>query len=113
MTTSIKVLIRKVATVICVTASLAAFATLGDGGKKSGRSHLLSNKATPKYQPFTLKSGYNFRGNNLLNTKTETRSIMLNTSVTYKKGNITYIVPLKKKVFLDKVKINPVPPSFR
>jgi hypothetical protein len=112
-TTSIKVLRRKLATAICVTASFAAFATLGDGGKKTtSNPNLLSYKTPSKIHSFSLKSGYNYRGNNLLNN-TGDRSIMLNTVVTYQKGNTTYILPLKKKVFLDKVKINPTPQSFR
>lgn len=112
-TTSIKVFRRKLATAICVMASLAAFATLGDGGKRTtGNPNLLSYKTPSKFHSFTLKSGYNYRGNNLLNNKAD-RSIMLNTVVTYQKGNTTYILPLKKKVFLDKVKINPTPQSFR
>jgi hypothetical protein len=112
-TTSIKVLRRKLATAICVTASFAAFATLGDGGKRTaGNPNLLSYKTPSNLHSFTLKSGYNYRGNNLLSNNRD-RSIMLNTVVTYQKGNTTYIVPLKKKVFLDKVKITPTPKSFR
>jgi hypothetical protein len=113
-TTSIKVLRRKLATAICVTASLAAFATLGDGGKRTtaGNPNLLSYKTPSSIHSFSLKSGYNYRGNNLLNS-TAPRSVMLNTVVTYQKGNTTYILPLKKKVLLNKVKITPTPKSFR
>jgi len=37
---------------------------------------------------------------------------MLNTVVTYQKGNATYVLPLKRKVLLDKVKFNPAPLRF-
>jgi len=37
---------------------------------------------------------------------------MLNTTVTYEKGNSTYILPLKKKVLLDKVDFRPQPPRY-
>lgn len=37
---------------------------------------------------------------------------MLNTVVTYQKGNTTYIMPLKKKVFLEKINFNPAPKRF-
>jgi ABC-type oligopeptide transport system substrate-binding subunit len=109
--TSIKMLRRKLATAVCVTASLAAFATLGDGGKHASNKSLLTIKSPVNYHNFTLKSGYNYRGNNIL---TQNRSITLNTVVTYQKGNATYILPLKKKIFLDsKVKINPSSAPFR
>jgi hypothetical protein len=108
---SIKMLRRKLATAVCVTASLAAFATLGDGGKNNHKN-LLTYRNTAAYHSFTLKSGYNYRGNNILSTHPQ--SVMLNTVVTYQKGNATYILPLKKKILLDsKVKITPVPHSFR
>jgi len=32
---------------------------------------------------------------------------MLNTVATYQKGNATYVLPLKKKVMLGKIKFNP------
>ncbi len=37
------------------------------------------------------------------------RYINLNTVITYQKGNTTYIMPLKKKVLLDKITFNPNP----
>jgi hypothetical protein len=100
---------RKLVTALLITASLASFATLGDGGKKTAPSKrtLLSNKAVYKNHTFTLKSGFNYRGNNLLNLHDEKKYIMLNTVVTYQKGNATYILPMKKKVLLDKVTFNP------
>ena len=105
--TIIKRLIRrKVATAVLVTASLAAFATLGDGGKK----RLKDNSApfTLSSKNFSLRSNYNYRSNNLFNSAPEKKFIMLNTVVTLQKGNATYVLPLKKKVFLeDKIKFNP------
>ena len=99
---------RKIATAVLVTASLAAFATLGDeSGKKSKP---FSDKSTSS-KNFSLRPNYSYRGNNLLTTRSS-RFIMLNTTVTYQKGNATYIVPLKKKVLLDKVKFNPSQSKF-
>jgi hypothetical protein len=96
---------RKLATVLLVGASLAAFATLGDGSKKSvvSRSNnLLSTRAvTYNYKTFSLKSGYNYRGNSFLNTTGSEKVIQLNTVMTYQKGNATYILPLKKKLLLN------------
>jgi hypothetical protein len=107
LTVSIKrFLKRKLATAVLVSASVAAFATLGDGGKK-GSTTLNSGKTT-NAKSFSLKTNFNYRGNHLFSSN-QPRYITLNTTVTYHKGNATYIVPLKKKVFLDKVKFNPAP----
>lgn len=100
---------RKIATAALIVASVAAFATLGDGGGKKFPA-TPSEKFAPK--GISLRTSYNYKGNNILNSSRPSKFIMLNTVVTYQKGNATYIVPLKKKVFLDKVKFNPAPQRF-
>ncbi len=98
---------RKLAVIVLLTASAAgAFATLGDGGKNSARaSHgLLSGRTALTPGSFTLKSGYTYRGSQVIST--EKKFIRLNTVVTLQKGNTTFIVPLKKKLILDNVKID-------
>jgi len=110
------ILKRKLATVVLVSASLAAFAALGDGGKKNAthQKGLLTDRlSSVNFKNFSLKSGYNYRGSTVFsNPKEENRYIMLNTTVTYEKGNSTYILPLKKKVLLDKVDFRPQPPRY-
>lgn len=96
----------KIATVVFITASIAAFATLGDGGKKN-----LSTGKTSASKNFSIRSTHNYRANNLF-VGNQPKYITLNTRVTYHKGNATYIVPLKKKVILDKVKFNPAPSKY-
>ena len=99
---------RKLATAVLVTASIAAFATLGDGGNKKGSS--LNNSAkTSTVKSFSLKTSQNYKGSRLFSSP-QPKYIMLNTTVTYQKGNSTYIVPLKKKVLLDKIKFSPTKP---
>lgn len=86
--------------------AVASFATLGDGNKKSGsKTPLLSSKT---YRPgsFSLRSGYTYRGNQVINAQATKHYINLNTTVTYQKGNTTFIVPLKKRVILSNVKID-------
>lgn len=94
---------------LAITAGVA-FATLGDGRVKSKNSKksLLSSKTALTPGTFSLKSGYNFRGNEVVNINND-RYININTVITYQKGNSTYIMPLKKKVLLDKVTFNPNP----
>jgi hypothetical protein len=102
----------KIVTAVLITASVASFATLGEGGKKSTRSterSLLSNKSyTYSSRGFSLRSGYNYRGSNILINPSAGKYFTLNTTVvTYQKGNTTYILPLKRKIILDKIKFNP------
>jgi hypothetical protein len=97
---------RKLATVVLISASVVTFAALGDdGGKKNLKSPSVADKLGSK--TFSLRSNYNYRGDNLLTFRQSSRFIVLNTVVTYQKGNATYILPLKKKVLLDKVVFNP------
>lgn len=107
LTILFKMLSRKLAVMILLAVSAGAFATLGDGKKKSSssKSSLLSYKPLAKPGSFSLRSGYTYRGNEVINTS-EKKYIRLNTTVTLQKGNTTYIVPLKKKVILQNVKID-------
>lgn len=100
---------RKFAVIVIIAISAAtAFATLGDGKVKSSKRHdsLLSDKKLAIPKSFSLKSGYTFRGSQVINTQAE-KYINLNTVVTFQKGHTTYILPLRKKVLLDKVTFNP------
>jgi hypothetical protein len=101
---------RKLVTLIFIVASVAAFAALGDGRKDGGKAQqksLLSNKAASyNFKTFTLRSRYNYRGSSILSIPQD-KYITVNTIATYQKGNTTYILPMKKKVLLDKIKFNP------
>jgi hypothetical protein len=94
--------------VIAVIASstIAGFAALGDGTIKNNSDRPLRSLLTNKSQTnsFSLRSNYNFRGNQVINTSIQ-KYITLNTVLTYQKGNMTYILPLKKKV-LENVKLD-------
>ena len=104
----IRLIKLQVVTAVLICLSVASFATLGDGGKKSHSTTLLSSRPYHyDFKNFTLKSGYNYRGNFILNKQKDEKFIMLNTVITYQKGNNSYILPLKKKVLLDKVNFKP------
>ena len=96
---------RKAVTLLLMVAFTAgAFATLGDGkGKDKNKSLLSSQKVKIKPGYFSLKSGNEYRGSLVIDQSS--RFILLNTSLSYQKGNTTYIVPLKKKVVLENVKL--------
>jgi hypothetical protein len=103
-----RILSRKLTVIVLLFVSVVAYATLGDGRSKSTlpKSSMLSNKTSLKPGSFSLKSGYNYRGSQVINNNGERKFIRLNTVITVQKGNITYIVPLKKKAMLDNVKID-------
>jgi len=98
---------RKWIVVIVLSLSaVGAFATLGDGKKRSSSTStkgFLSSR-TSVQGTFSLKSGYAFRGSQPINT--ETKYFSLNTVVNLKKGNTTYVLPLKKRVLISNIKLD-------
>lgn len=95
------------ATILVAVTTVVSFGALGDGNKSPvipKKSPLLSGK-TFNRGSFSLRSGYTYRGNKVLNTESNNQYISFNTVITHQRGNTTYIVPLKKKVILDNVKI--------
>lgn len=108
-----RLLKRKLCTAALIAASgIAAFATLGDGKKTSSKSHKLLSYTSYNSRGFSLKSGYSYSGDKILDNTEDSRYMMLNTTVTYQQGHTTYILPLKKRVILDKVKFNPQPSRY-
>jgi hypothetical protein len=95
-------IVRRTAVILLLAVSaVSAFAVLGDKGKTPKNRSLLSNENfTLVRGSFSLKSNYNFRGSQVINTAQKNEYINLNTVVTYQKGNTTYIVPLKKKILI-------------
>src|SRR6187431_3748047 len=98
------VLARNLATLFLIGLSVAAFATLGDGKSKGKRSSLLNSKPTITPGKFSLKSGYQYRGSQILNQQKDKNSFTRNSLVTYQKGNVTYVLPLKT-VVTQKIKL--------
>jgi hypothetical protein len=102
---------KKALTVLFIALSVASFATLKPDGKprqaKYDQTRLLSIRPQLNVQQrFTLRSGFTYTSDRLLTTQ-QPFQLMSNT-VTYEKGNTTYIIPLKKQsVIMQKVKFNP------
>ncbi len=100
---------RNLAIIILVTVTaIGAFATLGDGKHSSTRSRdsLLSSKSTSNKGSFSLKSGYNFRGSQVIRNNSD-NYVSTKTVISYQKGHTTYVLPMKKKVLLDRITFNP------
>lgn len=98
-----QVLTRKLATILLLGLSVVAFATLGDG-KSKGKKSLLNSKPTITPGKFSLKSGYQYRGSQVLNQQKDNNNFTLNSLVTYQKGHMTYIMPVKT-VIPQKIKV--------
>lgn len=97
---------RKTAIILLIAVStVAAFATLGDGKFKKSNTSLL-NKSVVTPGKFSLKSGYQYRGSQIINQNRMDQTITLNSLVTFQKGHMTYIVPVKTKVNTSKLKLS-------
>ena len=81
--------------------SFAIKPILGDDKGKNANRSLLNNNQSSVPSKFTLKSNYNYRGRQIMSSTNQQAYINLNTVVTYQKGKTTYIVPLKKKVYIN------------
>ena len=99
-----KLLTRKLTTLLLIGLSVAAFATLGDGKSKGKKSTLLGSRPSITPGKFSLKSGYQYRGSQIINQQKDKNSFTRNSLVTYQKGNMTYILPVKT-VIPQKIKI--------
>ena len=100
--TILKIARRIIPVFLLAASAISAFAILGDKGRtpKTNRSFLSNQNFAVNSTSFSLKSRYNFRGSQIINPDATTEYINLNTVITYQKGNTTYVVPLKKKIFI-------------
>ena len=89
--------------------AIGAFATLGEGNKRAS-SHpgnglgILSSRSLLKPGSFSLRSGYDFRGSKVISS--EKKYFSITTMVNMQKGNTSYVLPLKKKVLIDNIRID-------
>ena len=98
------VLTRKLVTLFLIGLSVVAFASLGDGKTKGKKNSLLNSKPTITPGKFTLKSGYQYRGSQIINQQNQNNTFTRNSLVTYQKGNMTYILPVKT-IIPQKIKV--------
>jgi hypothetical protein len=99
--TILKIARRASVIFLLAVSAVSAFAVLGDKGRNSkNRSSLSNQNFSISPGNFSLKSNYNFRGSQIINPAKSEEYINLNTVLTYQKGNATYIVPLKKKIYI-------------
>jgi len=89
--------------ILLTLSAVYSYATLGELGRRvnAGDRPLLTKKTTVKSRNFTLKSGYNFRGNQVIKNLQEENTIQLNTTFTYRMGGTTYSAPVHRKVAVN------------
>lgn len=97
--------LRLVVLTIFLTVTVGAFASLGDGKKKSTVSvkKLLSSRTQTFNGNFSLRSGYNFRGNTVL--QSEQKVIRINTNISVGKGNSGFTLPLRRQSIIPQLKL--------
>jgi hypothetical protein len=100
---------RKIATLVLVSASICAFATLGDDSGKRAKKDNTSVLLPYSSKNFSLRSNYDYKGNDFFKTTEKKNFIMLNSVVTYQKGNSAYVLPLKKMPLMGKIKFTCTP----
>ncbi|MFZ9695252.1 MAG: hypothetical protein ACO3AY_05195 [Chitinophagaceae bacterium] len=101
-----RTIVRPIALMLFLLITVGAFATLGDGKKKSAviSKKILSGRSVQFDGNFTLRSGYNFRGNTVLAPE-QKMVVRINTNVVVGKGNNSFTVPLRGKAVISKLKI--------
>ena len=88
--------------VVCNGILLSVYADRGVGKKNAKKISFDIKPSTLKSKiNFSLKSGLTYKGS-LINTASSTFG-STNTLVTYKKGNVTYIIPYKQKLIVSEV----------
>ncbi len=81
---------------------LSVYADRGVGSKNTKKINFdIKPSAVKNSLNFSLKSGLTYKGS-LINFSSSTNS-GTNTLVTYKKGNVTYIIPYKQKIIVPEV----------
>ena len=98
------ILTRKLTTLFLIGLSVTAFAIVGDGKSRGKKSSLLSSRPTITPGKFSLRSGYQYRGSQIINQQKDKNSFTRNSLVTYQKGNMTYVLPVKT-IVPQKIKI--------
>jgi len=88
---------------------ILTFGSSGGGGGDKNRSLINFKKDFTTIRTtggFTLKAGPSYGGSQLLNVQKQKDVVLLNTVVTYQKGNTTFILPYKYRMAKPVAKSN-------
>lgn len=95
---------RVVITVAVVLLSQIALAVDGVIVKSKSAKSAAAFSNMKKNLSLSLHSGFNYRDNRSFGFKKTGREAMFNSTISYQKGNITYILPYKHKNVLQRFK---------
>ena len=84
-----------------------AMAVENYGKDKPKKGFNAESSSTTKLNHFSLGSQMNFKGEKVINSVNNSNYINFNTSITYQKGQNSYVVPFKKKVIINRITFNP------
>lgn len=74
------------------------------GKEKPNKGFVTEKKDNSKLDHFSLGSQMKFKGEKVIENKSN--YINFNTSITYQKGQNSYVVPFKKKVIINSITFN-------
>lgn len=80
---------------------------VGNYGKDKPKKGFSAESSSTKLNHFSLGSQMNFKGEKVINSVNNSNYINFNTSITYQKGQNSYVVPFKKKVVINRITFNP------
>jgi hypothetical protein len=104
-----KILRIAIALVMVFTISITVYAIDGILMKSKSSKSSLSNMK--KHLSLSLREGFSYRDNKAFGYKRHGNMVMFNNVITYQKGNVTYIIPYKYKIVLNKFKTPTKPPQ--
>lgn len=87
---------------MALTVSIGVFAIDGIVMKSKTSKSSFSNMK--QHLSLSLREGFSYKDNKSFGYKRHGNMVMFNNVITYQKGNITYIIPYKNKVVLNKFK---------
>ena len=97
--------LRPLALAVLLLVTVGAFATLGDGKKKSTVARKIMSSRTMNFNGnFSLRSGYNFRGNTILQSEQKV-VVRINTNISVGKGNNSFTIPLRRQSIIPQLKL--------
>jgi hypothetical protein len=92
---------RKLAMILTLTAFSYVMLAASGGGNKKAKTSSIKATATKSsaFKPLSLRSGFSFRGNHLINLEEKKpQFIQFRTYVTVKQGDKNYVVPFTHNV---------------
>lgn len=96
--------ILRLASAMVMVFAISATVYAIDGIVMKSKSSKSSFSNMKKHLSLSLRDGFSYRDNKAFGYKRHGNMVMFNNVITYQKGNVTYIIPYKNRVVLNKFK---------